>query len=214
MEVPTRLGVPTAELPLVCCRDSRVRNSGRWAFALFLHAPTVAMVLAIECDTRCADRVRTRTTPSRARERYRRAVPEEPTIAFGLLLKFAATKKDGRSSPLPGGHDISVRFTHRPNWGLPNMAPPDQIGAPVLGFSRSNIQPGDEVRAVIVPLYPEMVGEWDAVTVGDELYEGTRVYARARVLWRRGTSWPLPKQDEDRFRTWLAGPDEAPEPVE
>jgi hypothetical protein len=94
------------------------------------------------------------------------------------------------------------------------MTPPDQSGAPVLAFSRENIAPGEDVRLVIVPPFPQMVSEWSHVQVGDELpmYEGAQVCGHGRILWRRETSLPLTTDDETRFRDWVQGPDDVSEP--
>lgn len=75
------------------------------------------------------------------------------TLVLGINLHLF--KSGGRQSPLPGGHSPGSRFTYRPNWGLPGWADGEQTAAPVLGFSRQNISPGESSRAVIVPLSPE-----------------------------------------------------------
>jgi hypothetical protein len=81
------------------------------------------------------------------------------------------------------------------------MTPPDQTGAPVLGFSRENVAPGEIVRVVIVPFFPAMVRQWSTVDVGTELpmYEGAMVCGLGRVLWREDTRLPIPPDDEARF---------------
>ena len=142
------------------------------------------------------------------------AVAEEHTYAFGVLLRLLTTDEGGRTTPLLGGSTPEVKFQYRPNWGLPQMTPPEQTGAPVLAFSREDIHSGEEVRVVIVPPYPQIVSEWASVSVGDELpmYEGSRVRGRGRVLWRRDTSLPLPAEDEERFRSWVTGPPDGPDP--
>ena len=88
------------------------------------------------------------------------------------------------------------------------MTPPDQTGAPVLAFSRSDVAPGEEVSVVIVPPFPEMVPLWAEVEPGTELpmYEGVRVCGVGRVLWRSPTELPLPEADEQRFLAWLTAP--------
>jgi hypothetical protein len=98
------------------------------------------------------------------------------------------------------------RPNYRPNWGLPGMTPPEQTGAPVPGFARNNIAPGERVRAVIVAMYSEEVPLWTGVVEGIDLpmYEGSRVCGHGRVLWRAETKWPLPEGDEARFRSWLS----------
>lgn len=133
---------------------------------------------------------------------------EEPALAFGLLLRLMTTEQGGRRTPLLGGSEPSVRFQYRPNWGLPHMGPPEQTGAPVLAFSKKDVRPGETVRVVIVPPYPQMVSEWARVDVGDELpmYEGLQVCARGTVRWRRNTRLPIPVDHEERFRAWVIDP--------
>lgn len=94
------------------------------------------------------------------------------------------------------------------------MQPPEQSGAPVLGFSKEDIEPGDEVRAVIMPLFPQMLGEWKRVRVGDVLpmYEGQRVCAHGRVLWVRQLPSGWRDEDEAAFRQWVAGTSDVLEP--
>ena len=84
----------------------------------------------------------------------------------------------------------------------------------MLAFSQEPVAPGDEVRVVIVPPYPPMVPEWARVQVGDVLpmYEGARVCGHGRIVWRRDTILPLPAADEEAFRAWVIGPDDALEP--
>lgn len=136
------------------------------------------------------------------------------TFAFGVALHFAATEDGGRRTPLSGGSDPKDRFTYRPNWGLPGMTPPEQTGAPVLAFSHVDVAPGDSVRVVIVPPFPEMVPLWSQVQPGTELpcYEGKRVVGHGRVLWRQATALPLPDADDTRFTRWVLAPDESPDP--
>jgi len=133
-------------------------------------------------------------------------VEEEPTIAFGLDLMLA--DEGGRSTPLPGGHAADYQFTYRPNWVLPGMTPPDQAGAPVLGFSRANLRPGDQSHAVIVALFGYKTTQWQDVHPGSVLpmYEGARVVGHGTVLWTQPTVWPLPESDKARFLSWLEAP--------
>ena len=135
-------------------------------------------------------------------------VTAESTFAFGLLLRLTTTEGGGRQSGLAGGASPEARFTYRPNWGLPHMTGDDQTGALVLGFSKEDIRPGDQVRVVIVPPFPAMLVEWSRVPVGAELrmYEGRRLCGRGTVLWKQDTQLPLPEQDEQRFRQWLLDP--------
>ena len=138
----------------------------------------------------------------------------DPSFAFGLLLRLTTTAEGGRTTPLAGGRGTDTRFEYRPNWGLPGMTPPEQTGAPVLGFDQTSIAPGDTVRVVIVPPYPPMVQAWTQVQPGDDLpmYEGSRICGHGRVLWRRDTMLPLPETDEQRFRRWLVDGSEYGEP--
>ncbi|NTW38509.1 MAG: hypothetical protein HGA44_01265 [Cellulomonadaceae bacterium] len=140
---------------------------------------------------------------------------EESTYAFGVLLQLTTTAQGGRQTPLLGGAGPEARFAYRPNWGLPQMAPPEQTGAPVLAFSAQHIHPGDQVRVVIVPPYPQMLPEWSRVVIGDVLpmYEGSRVCGHGRVLWRRDTYLPVPEPDERRFRAWVLDPTTLAEPA-
>ena len=94
------------------------------------------------------------------------------------------------------------------------MEPPDQAGAPVLGFEQEWIVPGDTARAVVVALFPEAVPGWALVEPGERLpmYEGPRVCGHASVLWQRRTELPLPAEDEERFLLWLREGSEYGEP--
>ena len=85
------------------------------------------------------------------------------------------------------------------------MVPPEQTGAPVLGFAREVISPGESVRAVIVAFFPPAVHLWEPVRPGIDLpmYEGPRVVGVGHILWRERTVLPLPTDDEATFRTWL-----------
>ena len=135
-------------------------------------------------------------------------VTADSTFAFGLLLQLTTTEEGGRQAGLPGGASPKARFTYRPNWGLPHMTGDDQTGALVLGFSKEDIRPGDQVRVVIVPPFPAMLVEWSRVPVGAELrmYEGRRLCGRGMVLWKQDTQLPLLEQDENLFRQWLLDP--------
>lgn len=130
------------------------------------------------------------------------------SYAFGILLQLTTTEQGGRRAALPGGAAPTNRFTYRPNWGLPQMVPPEQTGAPVLAFSRETVRPGEQVHAVIAPPFPQMVAEWSRVNVGDVLpmYEGSHVCGHGRVLWRRKTGLPMPDEDADRFSAWVLDP--------
>lgn len=140
---------------------------------------------------------------------YRKTMQTRPTFAFGIDLHLTSTEDGGRLTPLLGGVRAEYRLNYRPNWGLPGMTPPEQTGAPVLGFSRENIAPGESVKAVIVAMFSEEVPLWTSVTEGTELpmYEGSRVCGRGRVLWRAATEWPLPEGDSAHFVNWLSEAD-------
>ena len=94
------------------------------------------------------------------------------------------------------------------------MQPPDQAGAPVLAFSGRDVEPGQVVRAVIVPLFPDTLEEWAGVRAGLTLpmYEGSRVCGLGEVLWVRPAGLPLSPADEARFCDWVQGPDDGPNP--
>lgn len=133
------------------------------------------------------------------------------TLAFGLDLHLTTAAEGGRLTALLGGHAENGRLNYRPNWGLPGMTPPEQTAAPVFGFSRENIAPGANCRAVIVAMFFAAVPLWSAVQPGTDLpmYEGTKVCGMGRVLWRKETQMPLPDPDVDRFVAWLEGRSEA-----
>lgn len=130
----------------------------------------------------------------------------EPTYAFGIELRLTSSADGGRLTPLLGGRGSDRRFACRPNWGLPGMIPPEQTGAPVLGFSREDFAPGETCRAVIVAVFPSQVPLWAAVANGTILpmYEGARVCGVGHVVWRAVTSLPIPDEDASRFLAWLA----------
>jgi hypothetical protein len=69
-------------------------------------------------------------------------------------------------------------------------------------WERERVEPGDTVRAIIVPMSSEA---WTAVEDGDELvmYEGHRVGGHATVLWRTPLdAWPLEESESQPFREW------------
>jgi hypothetical protein len=127
-------------------------------------------------------------------------------LAIGIELHLVSTNEGGRQTALLGGCEPQNRFKYRPNWGLPGWAEGDQTAGPVLGFSRSNIQPGEDARAVLVPLLPEQVPAWHEVEPGDTLrmYEGSRTCGRGVVVWLEPATWYLPNDDEVRFARWLS----------
>jgi hypothetical protein len=134
-------------------------------------------------------------------------VDSYPAIAFGIELQLTPTAEGGRSEPLLNLADL--RWTYRPNWGLPSMIPPEQSGAPVLAFSRDRVLPGESVHAVIVTLFPAMVEQWNLEVepgVVLPMYEGARVCGHGTVIWRRGITLPLAEHEEQRFLSWLDDP--------
>ncbi len=130
-------------------------------------------------------------------------------FALGIELAFVKTEDGGRTNPIGG--DIYTPLGYRPNWGLPGMTPPEQTGGPVLCFGRYPVHPGDRVRAVIIPMFPDRVPTWAAVAVGDVLpmYEGARVCGRGTVRWISQAQLPVSEHDHARFCEWTRG---GPEP--
>lgn len=129
-------------------------------------------------------------------------------MALALDLHVVSSEEGGRQTPLLGGSGPEGRFSYRPNWGLPGWADGEQTAGPVLGFSRLNIRPGEDARAVIVPLFFEQVPAWHEVGPGSVLrmYEGSRVCGRAVVVWVVPVTWPIPHEQEDRLIQWLSQP--------
>lgn len=131
--------------------------------------------------------------------------PPRPALALGIELTLVRTEDGGRVSPVvPAGDG-----TYRPNWGLPSMAPPGQTGAPVWRFSRTPVEPGDTVHAVILVVYPRTEAQWRAEVLPGAvlpMYDGPRVHGHGRVLWTGATRTPVPEQDAARFARWLAHP--------
>lgn len=123
------------------------------------------------------------------------------TAALGIELFLVATDDGGRRTGLLGGHGPEHRLTYRPNWGLPGWADGAQTGAPVLAFDRVDMQPGETVHAVIVPMLPSHVPAWSHIAPGDALrmYEGSRVCGRATVRWIEPTTWPVSDVDQERL---------------
>ncbi|WFR85514.1 hypothetical protein [Arthrobacter sp. Y-9] len=128
------------------------------------------------------------------------------TVAIGIDVTFTHTVDGGRREPLLGGFAAGKRFTYRPNWGFPGWREGDQTAAPVLGFSREHIHPGDVVRAVIVPPVIDQLEAWTELAAGAELrlYEGPHERGRGTVLWVSPSRWPMPAADQTRFAQWLA----------
>lgn len=132
----------------------------------------------------------------------------DPTVALGIDLRLTTSEEGGRRTPI--GPLRPGEFAYRPNWGFVALgSPPAQSGAPVFSWEKPIVQPGDRVRAVIVPMFPAV---WDTVDVGSELtmYEGQRVCGHAAVVWRTNTTWPIPRDDYQRFDAWTKGKSEQP----
>jgi hypothetical protein len=95
-----------------------------------------------------------------------------------------------------------MSYEYRPNWGFDGLGlGPAQTGAPVFSWAQEIVHPGDRVRAVMVPMFPEL---WTGVDLGSRLtmYEGQRLCGRASVLWRTTTGWPVGEEDYGRFDAW------------
>lgn len=84
------------------------------------------------------------------------------------------------------------------------MEPPNQTGAPVLCFEFFPVPLGASLRAVIVPAFPQTLGEWRRVEVGNELrmYEGPRICGTATVEWIEPMDDTVSEIDQERFCTW------------
>lgn len=126
-------------------------------------------------------------------------------LAVGVELYVIPTEEGGRVHPI-GGDDYP-ELAYRPNWGLPEMTPPEQTGAPVLCFAHTPVELGDTVRAVIIPMYPDAVPGWSTLRIGDALpmYEGTRVCGRGTVAWVLAADRPLSDSDREHLYEWVAG---------
>jgi hypothetical protein len=129
-------------------------------------------------------------------------------VAIGIDLDLVPTVEGGRQTPLLGGHAEENRFAYRPNWGLPGWADGEQTAGPVLGFSRTNIEPGERTRAILVPLFPEHAPGWLDVEPNDVLrmYEGPRICGQGVVRWVEPATWPMPDGEQDRLIRWLCQP--------
>lgn len=128
------------------------------------------------------------------------------TLAIGVNLHLVPTAEGGRQTPLLGGCAPENRFRYRPNWGLPGWADGEQTAGLVFGFSRVNIQPGEDARAVLVALFPEQVPAWRDVQPGDQLrmYEGSRTCGRGVVCWVEPATWAMPDEEQQHFARWLS----------
>ena len=128
-------------------------------------------------------------------------------LAIGVTLELLTTEEGGRTRPIgdsdypPGGY--------RPNWGLPGMTPPQQTGGPVLCFEHIPVAPGDTLRAVIVPMFPDDVPAWRELVAGDALlmYDGTRIHGRAAVAWSVDTVNCPPPRGTPVMQTRLSDDD-------
>ena len=133
-------------------------------------------------------------------------MPESKSwFAVGIDLHLAATEDGGRSKPL--GAAGYKPYEYRPNWRVPGMAPPNQIGAPVLHFGATPLYPGDRTRAVIVPFAATSLDLWRALNPGDELVllEGPRICGQAHVAWITATTWPVLPHASESFMDWCTG---------
>lgn len=89
----------------------------------------------------------------------------------------------------------------------------------MLCFGHVPAAPGDRLRAVIVPMFPDEVPGWRDLVAGDPLvmYEGSRVCGRAMATWavEIGDAPPprgrpimgnrLSEDDLTRFEWWAKG---------
>jgi hypothetical protein len=130
-----------------------------------------------------------------------------PTVALGLMLWLHPTGEGGRRRPIVDDH--TEPFRYRPGWRLPEMAPPDQTGAPVFGFDREVIHPGGgPAKAVIVVPFTNQVTLWqDQASPGAQLalHDGPHRHGVARVLWQAPAHWPVTDDEASTFRAWLDG---------
>ena len=126
-------------------------------------------------------------------------------LAIGVDLDLVSTQDGGRRGPLSGGCATGSRFTYRPNWGLPGWPDGEQTAGPVLGFSRSDIAPGERTRAILVALFVDRIPAWHEVTPDDVLrmYEGPRVCGVGRVRWVKPATWQTPALEQARLVEWL-----------
>jgi len=129
------------------------------------------------------------------------------TLAIGLNLHMVPAAEGGRQSPILNGEGPGSRFGYKPNWGLPGWDDGQQTAAPVLGFSRPSVYPGDDVRAIIVPLFIANVPEWRDVQLGQVLrmYEGSRICGLGTMMSIQSVIWPMPLGDQERIAGWLVG---------
>lgn len=125
---------------------------------------------------------------------------QDQPIALGIDLRLTTHEEGGRKGAL--GPFEPTAYEYRPNWGFEGLDHPrEQAGAPVFSWSKGRVEPGDRVRAVIVPMYPAY---WTTVDVGSKLtmYEGAHTCGHATVVWRTATIWPVPNDEYLRFDRW------------
>lgn len=128
------------------------------------------------------------------------------SFAFGLDLELTPSDKGGRETPIVAAGADGSDYLYRPNWGLPEMVPPEQTGAPVFRFSTEIVHPGDRVKAVVLVPYPMTVDDWNLqVDVGCQLpmYEGNRVCGLGTILWKKRIELPLSDIERGDLSDWL-----------
>lgn len=132
-------------------------------------------------------------------------------LAIGLDLVLVPTGDGGRQTSLRSATD--QLWSYRPNWQLPSMLQSEQTGAPVWRFSVPVLAPGERARAVIVPLFPDVLPRWRAEIVPGvrlPMFEGPRDCGHGTVRWMVETCVPLGEQDQGRFERWLLDPAAVP----
>ena len=141
----------------------------------FIHHPGTTLIASLRAAARTY--VTLPATPA--------AVGEPSGLIVGVQLHLRETSDGGRRTPVSAG-----RLTYQPNWSRTRPDATRQSGAPVLCTSQRTVAPGDNCRAVIVPLYPPF---WNGLQVGDQLYlyEGGRQCGEATVLKTAEITRPL-----------------------
>ncbi len=114
------------------------------------------------------------------------------TLAVALNLRLTTTEEGGRRPPVGVVGVPLGQFQYRPDWALPH-APDGLTAAPVVGFSRTPIAPGESVGAAERP-------------VGDviRMHEGARVCGLGTVAWVRKATLRLTDSDLATVQDWLA----------
>lgn len=127
-----------------------------------------------------------------------------PSLALGLRLRLTTPDEGGRRTPIGVSGEPVGQFQYRPDWALPH-APERLTAAPVVGFSRTPVEPGATVRAVIVSLWPQSLSIWQKVVLGDilRMHEGARVCGLGTVLCVRPVSLPLSRTESSALEAWL-----------